>query len=64
MEKSWKGFNVEQGVIQGCSLSPIYIQMYIYINVYYTHFEVQRMSLLSIQLSSGNKISVLLFADD
>ena len=57
-EKS-EGFNVEQGVAQGCSLSPILFS--VFINDLLKEVEEAE---LGIQLNSGNRISGLLFADD
>ena len=57
-EKS-EGFNVEQGVAQGCSLSPILFS--VFINDLLKEVEEAE---LGIQLNSGNRVSGLLFADD
>ena len=52
-------FNVEQGVAQGCSLSPILFS--ISINDLLKEIEQAE---LGIQLSSGKTFGILLFADD
>ena len=57
-EKS-NSFNVEQGVAQGCSLSPILFS--IFINDLLKEIEQTE---LGIQLSSGKKVGGMLFADD
>ena len=48
-------FRLEQGVAQGCSLSPMLFSL--------SRF-VKGSSNLGIQLSSGKKIGGMLFADD
>ena len=53
-EKS-ASFSVEQGVAQGCSLSPI---------LFYIIEGMVEKANLGIQLSSGKKVGWLLFADD
>ena len=57
-EKS-DSFNVEQGVAQGCSLSPILFS--VFINDLLKEVEQAE---LGIQLSSGKTFGVMLFADD
>ena len=52
-------FSVEQGVAQGCSLSPILFSVFISDLLE----EIDRAQ-IGIQLKSGNKIGGLLFADD
>ena len=52
-------FSVEQGVVQGCSLSPILFSVFISDLLE----EIDRAQ-ISIQLKSGNKVGGLLFADD
>ena len=52
-------FNVEQGVVQGCSLSPILFS--VFINGLLV--AVQQAG-LGIELSDGGKVGALLFADD
>ena len=54
-----EAFNVEQGVAQGCSLSPILFS--VFINDLLKEVEQVEVGL---QLSTGNRISGLLFADD
>ena len=54
-----EAFNVEQGVAQGCSLSPILFS--VFINDLLQEVEQAEVGL---QLSTGNRISGLLFADD
>ena len=46
-------FSVEQGVAQGCSLSPILFSVFI-----------NEQAELGIQLSSGKRVGGMLFADD
>ena len=50
---------VEQGVAQGCSLSPILFSVFIS----YLLDEIDRAQ-IGIQLKSGNKVGGLLYADD
>ena len=57
--KQSKAFSVEQGVAQGCSLSPILFS--VFINELLS--EVERAG-LGIELKEGGKIGGLLFADD
>ena len=52
-------FNVEQGVAQGCSLSPILFS--VFINDLLTDVEQAE---LGVELSSGKRIGGMLFADD
>ena len=52
-------FNVEQGVAQGCSLSPYYFQYSLMILLK----EVEQAE-LGIQLNSGKAVGGMLFADD
>ena len=52
-------FSVEQGVAQGCSLSPILFSVFISDLLE----EIDRAQIV-IQLKSGNKVGGLLFADD
>ena len=52
-------FNVEQGVAQGCSLSPISFS--VFINDLLKEVELAE---LGIQLSSGKTFGGMLFADD
>ena len=52
-------FNVEQGMAQGCSLSPILFSLFI--NDLLKEVEQAE---LGIQLSSGKRIGGMLFADD
>ena len=54
-----EGFNVEQGVDQGCSLSPILFS--VFINDLLKEVEEAE---LGVELNTGNRISGLLFADD
>ena len=54
-----KSFSVEQGVAQGCSLSPILFPVFISDLLE----EIDRAQ-IGIQLKSGNKVGGLLFADD
>ena len=51
-------FNVEQGVVQGCSLSPILFSVFI------NGLVVVEQAGLGIELSDGGKFERLLFADD
>ena len=57
-EKS-EGFSVEQGVAQGCSLSPILFS--VFINDLLKEVEQAE---LGVQLNSGKRINGMLFADD
>ena len=52
-------FNVEQGVAQGCSLSPIPFS--VFINGLLKEVEQAK---LGIELSNGTRIGGMLFADD
>ena len=52
-------FSVEQGVAQGCSLSPILFS--VFINDLLKDVEQAE---LGIQLSSGKRVGGMLFADD
>ena len=52
-------FSVEQGVVQGCSLSPILFSVFISDLLE----EIDRTP-IGIQLKSGNMVGGLLFADD
>ena len=52
-------FSVEQGVAQGCSLSPILFSVFISDLLE----EIDRAQ-IGIQLKNGNKVGGLLFADD
>ena len=54
-----EGFKVEQGVAQGCSLSPILFS--VFINDLLKEVEEAE---LGVELNTGNRISGLLFADD
>ena len=52
-------FSVEQGVAQGCSLSPILLSVFISDLL----DKIDRAQ-IGIQLKSGNKVGGLIFADD
>ena len=52
-------FSVEQGVAQGCSLSPTLFS--VFISDLLEEIDIPQ---IGIQLKSGNKVSGLLFADD
>ena len=54
-----EAFSVDQGVAQGCSLSPILFS--VFINELLVEVEQAK---LGIELSGGAKVSGLLFADD
>ena len=54
-----EGFNIEQGVAQGCSLSPILFS--VFINDLLKEVEETE---LGVHLSNGKRMSGLLFADD
>ena len=54
-------FTIEQGMAQGCSLSPILFSVPVFINDLLK--EVEQTG-LGIQLSSGKTVGGMLFADD
>ena len=56
--KKSDSFNVEQGVAQGCSLSPILFSVFI------KDLFKEEQAELGIQLSSGKIVGGMLFADD